>query len=101
MFGYSLTATPALVTVSVRPTPNPDALMFRLDGGVAIESGLLAFHSPAEATESPLGAALFGLPGVLSILIVPAFVTVTKRPEADWTPLADEIEHLVRAHVGA
>lgn len=89
------------MTVSVRPTPNPDALMFRLDGGTAIESGLLAFHSPAEAEESPLGAALFSLPGVLSVLIVPAFVTVTKHSEADWTPLADEIETVVRAHVGA
>ena len=89
------------MTLTVRPTPNPDALMFRLDGGVAIESGMLAFFSAAESAGSPLGAALFALPGVASVLVVPAFVTVTKRPDVDWTPLAGEIEHVIRAHVGA
>ena len=88
------------MTVSIRPTPNPDSLMFRLDGGTALESGMLAFFSAAEAAASPLGAALFALPGVASVLIVPAFVTVTKTPEADWTPLADEAEHVILAHLG-
>ena len=87
------------MTVSVRPTPNPDALMFRLDGAVAIPSGLLAFHSAAEAAADPLGAALFALPGVASVLVVPAFVTVTKRPETDWDPLVADIERVLAVHI--
>ncbi len=89
------------MTVSVRPTPNPDALMFRLDGASAIPSGLLAFHSAAEAATHPLGAALFALRGVASILVVPAFVTVTKRPEADWNPLAADIERVLTEAVSS
>ena len=85
------------MTVSARPTPNPDALMFRIDGATAIPSGLLAFHSPAEAAEHPLGADLFALGGVASVLVVPAFVTVTKRPDTDWNPLAADVERVLTA----
>jgi hypothetical protein len=88
------------VTVSVRPTPNPDALMFRLDGATAVGAGMLAFFSAGEAAGHPLGAALFALPGVASVLVVPAFVTVTKRPEADWDPLASEVERVLTELVG-
>ena len=88
------------MTVSVRPTPNPDALMFRIDGAQAVPSGLLAFHSAAEAAESPLGAALFALRGVASLLVVPAFVTVTKRPDVAWDPLAAQVERLLTERLG-
>ena len=88
------------MTVSVRPTPNPDALMFRIDGAQAVPSGLLAFHSAAEAAAHPLGVALFALRGVASVLVVPAFVTVTKRPEADWNPLAADVERVLNEAVG-
>ncbi|HEX8386853.1 MAG TPA: NifU N-terminal domain-containing protein [Rubricoccaceae bacterium] len=89
------------MTVTVRPTPNPDALMFRLDGATAVPSGLLAFHSAAEAADHPLGAALFALRGVASILVVPAFVTVTKRPDASWDPLVADVERVLTEQVGA
>ena len=85
------------MTVSVRPTPNPDALMFRLDGATAVDAGMLAYFSAAEAQAHPLGAALFALDGVASILVVPAFVTVTKRPESAWDPLAAQVEALLTA----
>jgi hypothetical protein len=73
--------------------------MFRLEGATAIPSGLLAFHSAAEAASDPLGAALFALGGVTSVLVVPAFVTVTKRPEADWDPLVADVERVLAEHV--
>lgn len=97
MVGYSPTPPCPLVTVTVRPTPNPDALMFRVEGATVIESGMLAFFSSAEAAESPLGAALFALPGVVSVLIVPAFVTVTKRADTDWDPLVSDVERMLAA----
>lgn len=88
------------MTVTVRPTPNPDALMFRLDGATAIDAGMLAFFSAAEAAGHPLGAALFALGGVASVLVVPAFVTVTKRPDTDWDPLAPDVERVLTEFVG-
>ncbi len=85
--------------IRVRPTPNPDSLKFEAQGGTIIPSGLLAFHSAAEAEADPLGRALFALGGVASLLIVPQFVTVTKRPDASWDGLLDAVERTLSAHL--
>ena len=83
-----------------RPTPNPDSLMFEVKGAALIPSGLLAFHSAREAEADTLGSALFEIEGVETLLIVPNFVTVTKHPTADWTPLSKSIEQTLRVHLG-
>ena len=88
------------MTVRVRPTPNPDSLKFEAEGGTVVPSGLRAFHSAAEASSDPLGAALFRLDGVASLLVVPQFVTVTKRPDASWDGLIDAVERVLLAHTG-
>ena len=87
------------MTVTPRPTPNPDSLKFDVQGASVIDEGLLAFHSSREAEGHPLGAALFGLRGVHSLLLVPSFVTVTKHPAADWDLLAAGIERVLRDHL--
>lgn len=84
------------MTVTARPTPNPNSLKFEIAGATAIGDGLLAYHSAREAEESPLGAALFALDGVESLLIVPQFVTVTKHPAANWDLLAEGVEAVLR-----
>jgi hypothetical protein len=84
------------------PTPNPDSLKFTADGDDArpfIESGLAAFHSAREATGDPLGEALFGVEGVAGVLVLPAFVTVTKRPDAQWATVAGRVEAILNAHL--
>lgn len=86
--------------ISSSPTPNPDSLKFEVPGRRIVEEGLFAFHSPREAEGHPLGAALFSLPGVHSLLLVPDFVTVTKHPAADWNLLADAVERVLREHLG-
>lgn len=86
---------------SVQPTPNPNSLKFAATGRPFIESGMGAFSSPAEAEGDPLGEPLFALPGVLNVLVLPAFVTVTKQPDADWNALIPEIERILTAHLGA
>lgn len=85
---------------SVQPTPNPNSLKFATTGRPFIESGMGAFSSPAEAEGDPLGEPLFALPGVLNVLVLPAFVTVTKQPEADWNALVPEIERILSEHLG-
>jgi hypothetical protein len=86
----------------VSPTPNPDSLKFTAEGPGGrpfIESGLAAYHSAVEARGDPLGEALFRVEGVASLLILPAFVTVTKRPEAAWAALAGRVESSLNAHL--
>ena len=82
------------------PTPNPNSLKFEAPGVRLVEDGLHAFHSAREASDHPLGAELFSLPGVHSLMIVPEFVTVTKHPAADWSLLAEGVERVLREHLG-
>lgn len=84
---------------SVQPTPNPNSLKFAATGRPFIESGMGAFASPAEAAGDPLGEPLFAVPGVLNVLVLPAFVTVTKQPQADWSALVPEIERILTQHL--
>lgn len=87
------------MTISARPTPNPNSLKFEIEGAEAVASGLHAFHSARDAEDDSLGAALFALDGVESLLIVPQFVTVTKHPAADWELLAEGVEAVLRDHL--
>ena len=90
------------MTVRPRPTPNPDSLKFEVSGGtLSPPGGLLSARSADEAAGDPLAAALFELDGVASLLVVPAFVTVTKRPEASWDPLLPAAERVFADHLGA
>ncbi|GAB5535653.1 MAG: hypothetical protein Rubg2KO_19020 [Rubricoccaceae bacterium] len=83
-----------------RPTPNPNSLKFEVKGTPIIPSGLLAYHSAREAEGDALASALFSLPGVETLLIVPDFVTVTKHPAADWRLLSEGIERTLLEHLG-
>ena len=88
------------MTISSRPTPNPNSLKFEVEGAPVIDGGLFAFHSAREAEDHALGRDLFAIRGVETLLIVPQFVTVTKHPAADWDQLVEGIEHVLRQHLG-
>ena len=87
------------MTISARPTPNPNSLKFEVRGARLLDDGLLAFHSSHEADGHELATDLFSLRGVETLLIVPEFVTVTKHPAADWDLLADGVEQVLREHL--
>lgn len=69
----------------IQPTPNPNALKFVLDRAIAEQP--ISFFSPEAARAHPLASKLFALPGVASLLLLGDFVTVNKRPDADWAPI--------------
>lgn len=85
---------------TVQPTPNPNSLKFTTTAGPFIEQGMGAFDSAAEADGDPLGAPLFAVPGVINVLVLPPFVTVTKRPDADWNDVLPRVEQILTAHLG-
>ncbi len=88
------------MTVRPRPTPNPDSLKFEVAGGqLAPPGGLLSARSADEAAPDPLASALFALDGVASLLVVPAFVTITKRPDASWDALLPAAERVFAEHL--
>jgi hypothetical protein len=85
--------------IHVAATPNPDSLKFTSDAGPFVEQGLYSFASAAQAEAHPLGQALFGLDGVANVLLLPAFVTVTKAASADWNGLLPRIQVVLADHL--
>lgn len=88
-----------MTPISIQPTPNPNSLKFSTSGPSFIPQGMLAFSSAEEAADDSLGAALFALPGVANVFVVPAFVTVSKAPAADWDALIPAIERILAEHL--
>ena len=90
---------PRAMTVTTRPTPNPDTLKFEVSGATLTTERQLVFHSAREAEGHALGEALFGVRGVADLLIFPDWVSVTRQPAADWNLLATAVENVLREHV--
>jgi hypothetical protein len=72
-------------------TPNPDSIKWVL-GQTLTPDGVGAHFDAAPSAEvSPLAARLFEVDGVLGVFLASNFVTVTKRPELEWTDIAQPI----------
>jgi len=83
------------VAIDTMPTPNPEALMFRLQE-MLIPSGTFEFQSAAHASDAPLARRLFDLGGVTSVLVAPRFVTVNKAEHLSWPELVPQIKAAIR-----
>lgn len=71
--------------VEFQETPNPNALKCILDGDLSPDTdGLRSFRRAADAAHDPLASRLMSIPGVSSVLLERAWLTVNKRPEAEW-----------------
>ena len=85
-------------------TPNPNSVKWVL-GQAVVPAGLgvatTSFDAAPPANVSPLAARLFAVEGVVSVLLGPDFVTVSKPPESEWTDLAPEIVAGIKAWAGA
>lgn len=84
------------VNVQVSTTPNEHALKFTLDRP-AIESGHKTYGDAEAAEESPVAKALFGIEGVASVFLMADFITVTKKPEANWDNLQSAAVEAIQA----
>jgi Fe-S cluster biogenesis protein NfuA len=69
--------------IQTEPTPNPNTMKFL--PGEAVAKGMAAdYSSQAEASTSPLAAALFEVEGVTRVFFGSDFVSLTKNADADW-----------------
>jgi hypothetical protein len=83
--------------VQAHKTPNPNALKFVLPEVRFTQP--LSFSGPAAAQGDPLAAAIFALDGVYNVFMVQDFVTVNKRPDVPWEPLADQVQSLIERYL--
>lgn len=82
------------MTVTVSSTPNPNAAKFT----VGVSVGGPTTFVPAQPTDDPLGAALLGLPGVVSVFMTADFVTINKLPDAGWDPIIGPAQEILENH---
>lgn len=75
-----------------QPTPNPNSLKFTTEAGPFLAAGMVSCSNAAQAEAHPLAKALFALPGVVNVFILPHFLTVTKSPETSWHDLHPAVE---------
>jgi len=85
-----------MATASPSPTPNPNAMKFSLDSKL---SGPMNFQSAEAAAGNAFAAAVFGIDGVVQVFGVNDFVTVTRRPGADWNPIVEAVQAAAAEHL--
>ena len=90
-------------------TPNPNSVKWVLAQGVTAlttsangaEAVVSAnFAEPPSPGLSPLASRLFEVEGVTQVFLGPDFVTVSKRPELEWSDLAPPIVAAIKAWAG-
>ncbi len=87
------------ITIEILSTPNPDALMFRLEDEVLVPQGSFEFASVQDAVGAPLAQALFAVPGTAGVLIARSFVTITRQADTPWQELSAGTQAALRAFI--
>lgn len=86
----------AMATATPSITPNPNSMKFSLD--VKLQ-GSFNVASPGAAAENPFAKAVFAIDGVAALFGVNDFVTVTRRPGADWDPIVEGVKAAAAEHL--
>jgi len=74
-------------------TPNPNAAKFTLNRVVAVQG--TTYRDPATA-DVEWAKCLLTIPGVTQVFAINNFVSVNKRPEADWNVIGPQVERVLR-----
>ncbi len=72
-------------------TPNPDSIKWVLGRPIVASGVAVHFDAAPAADVSPLAARLFEIDGVVGVFLASNFVTVTRRPDVEWTDLAEPV----------
>jgi hypothetical protein len=87
---------PVMATATPSPTPNPNAMKFTLDTKLP---GTMNFNKPEAAAGNPFALAVFAIEGVVQVFGVNDFVTVTRRPGADWDTIIEGVQAAAAEHL--
>lgn len=73
-------------SIAVVPTPNPDAMMFKVPEAL-VNAGTYEGKRGDDLSALPLAQKILQVEGTELVLIAPRFVTVRKQADADWMVL--------------
>jgi len=86
---------PAMARLRFDPTPNPNAYKVTVPSPFCNGSKIVS--RPEQAT-APVAKALMSVPGVTSLFFLNDFVTVSKKPEADWDAILPQVKEALEKH---
>jgi len=81
------------MSISARPTPNPNARKFLLPSRHFPQP--INCSSAAAAAAHPLAERLFALEGIYNVLLAQDFVTINKRPDMAWDVLEERAAAII------
>jgi hypothetical protein len=84
-----------MARLRIEATPNPNAL--KVTAPSPFCNGSKIISNPAQ-TQSPLAKALLAVDGVTSLFFLNDFVTISKKPEADWNAMVPHIQEALGKH---
>lgn len=90
-----------MASFDFQSTPNPNSFKITTDAGAFTDDGLASYTSPDEAEGDPLGHAVISIDGVMNVLILPDFLTVSKAPDADWGAIQPKVREVLDQHFAA
>ena len=85
-----------MATATPSPTPNPNAMKYDLDVKLP---GTLNLANADAAAGNPFAEAIFAVEGVHSLFGVNNFVTITRKPGADWDAITAGVQKAAAEHL--
>jgi hypothetical protein len=88
------------MSLAFHETPNPNALKCVPASALACMAavGNTPRSYAAAPSHDPFAAALFGIDGVVNVLITPQWFTVGKAPKANWKQLKTDVQRVFTEH---
>lgn len=84
------------MSVSLEPTPNPNAMKFSVGQPV----GGPATFTSGDTADDPTAAEILAIDGVVSVFMTADFVTLTKSPDADWAVITPRAQAVLESRFG-
>lgn len=85
------------VIIYAESTPNPNAMMFVANNNLVGPDVILEFEDASKASVSPLAAALFKFPFIVSVFITKNVITLTKSDASvNWNALVLEMREFIK-----
>lgn len=81
------------IQINVQDTPNPNSVKINASGTL-FEGPKSTSLKVGDDTDQPLAKALLSIEGVDNIFGIRDFVTVSKKPEADWDVILPQVEKI-------
>ena len=80
--------------IRIEQTPNPRARKLIVEPA---PGSIRSYFKREDASEDPLGSALFAIEGVTNVLIHTGFISVCIAPDAKWPPTIKRLKETLRS----